>query len=439
MEETIAKYTVGTAEVTVVKTFQGYKYIVSNLISPELNKEIRKSTELAIIGGNVNKATLYEIVRAAAKILLGMGKKLPETTIAYSLRETLKYRKLQVLIDDPNVEDISVVGPGTVWVRHSLVLRKDPDADYIPTNISITDEYEFLQHINLLAEKSGRLITLSTPIVDANLPEEDGGHRIHLVLPEIAGGKGEIVIRKKRSYSIVSLKDLKKNGMIDDTIISLINKVIRSRGSIMIVGPPGSGKTTLLRAILYDLVPRHWKVAIIEDTPEIDPPPNSNWVRYIVPLTPWGRKSSIDQMTLTKAALRSSVNRFIVVGETRGEEAKVLVQAMNMGLGGLTTFHGGNAREALIRLMSPPINLSPQQVAMFDMIVTVGFIENEGLKRAVLAIDKPEFSREENDVVLKRIYSRRTSKEFETKASLHPVHRTVPDLHAKQTHRARRF
>lgn len=435
MEKTIAKYTVGTAEVTIVKTFQGYKYIVSNLISPELNEEIRTSTELAIIGGNVGKATLYEIVRAAAKILLGMGKRLPETTIAYSLREALKYRKLQVLIDDPNVEDISVVGPGTVWVRHSLVLREDPDADYIPTNISLTDEYEFLQHINLLAEKSGRLITMSNPIVDANLPEEDGGHRIHLVLPEIAGGKGEIVIRKKRSYNIVSLKDLKKKGMINDAIINLINKVIRSRGSIMIVGPPGSGKTTLLRAILYDLVPRHWKVAIIEDTPEIDPPPDSSWVRYIVPLTPWGKRLSIDQMTLAKAALRSSVNRFIVVGETRGEEARVLVQAMNMGLGGLTTFHGGNAREALMRLMSPPINLTPQQVAMFDIIVTVGFVENGGLKRAVLAIDKPEFSREVNDVVLNRIYSLITSKGFDTKTFAKPVRKPVSDLQTMQTRR----
>ncbi|RLG78497.1 MAG: flagellar protein [Thermoprotei archaeon] len=401
MGEVVMRYRVGTAEVTLLREGDSYLYVVNDAIPDELKKRVRRLAEVAIVTGRSGKGTLLEIIRAVKELLKGDE---DDLTISYSLREHLKYGKLQILIDDPHIEDISAVGPGPIWVRHSEILRKDPSADFIRTNISFVNETDFIQHLYLLSERSGRIISHLTPILDANLPEEDGGHRIHLVLPHIAGGEGEIVIRKKKGSRLLGLKQLIQNGMLDDEAVNLIKGFIRDRKSLMIVGPPGSGKTTLLRAIVYDLIPKHWKVAIIEDTPEIDPLPGSSWVRYIVPLGKIGEEGLIDQMILTKAALRSSVNKFIIIGETRGAEARVLVQAMNMGMAGLTTFHGGTPREALLRLMSPPISLGPHQVTMFKGIITLGFCEDGGVKRRVISIDEPVYDPYIKNVRMKNSY-----------------------------------
>ncbi len=408
MTEIVIEYRVGTAKVTIVRDAEGsFQYIVKEQEIEDAREEIRRNIEVIIMGSEDSNDNMYSLVKTAIRFFKTRRKgKLPEANIAYAFRKELKYKKLQVLIDDPYVEDISIVGPGNVWVRHSYIVSRDPHADYIRTNIVLKDMFEFLEYMNLLAEKAGKLISRATPIVDANLPESDGGHRIHLVHPDIADGKGEIVIRKKKSSTLVRVKELVSNGMLTRDIVLLLQNVITKRGSILIVGPPGSGKTTLLRAILYDLIPHDWKVAIIEDTPEIDPPQGSCWVRYVTPMYRVTNGGSIefDQMALTKAALRSSVNRFIVIGETRGAEARVLVQAMNMGMGGLTTFHGGSAEEAIMRLTSPPINLTAQQVAMFNLIVTLNYVVDCGLKRAVIAIDEPVYDKSENSVMLNRIY-----------------------------------
>jgi flagellar protein FlaI len=246
------------------------------------------------------------------------------------------------------------------------------------------------------------MITTTSPILDANLPECDGGHRIHLVLHDVSLGRPEITIRKKRSYGGLSLKSLIDEGMISESIARYLGLVIRARGSIMIIGPPGSGKTTLLRALLYTFIPPSWKIVIIEDTPEIDPLPKSNWIRYVVPTS----DSTLDQLTLSKAALRASVSKYIVIGETRGAEAQVLVQAMNMGLGGLTTFHGGNVREAIVRLTGPPINLSYHQVSMFWTFVTVNYVlDGKSLRRAVVSVDEPIYDAETDNIIINNLFT----------------------------------
>jgi len=330
--EVLLSYSVGLASVSIVRTPSGsYQYVVTD-IDPEryeaIAKYVGKALEALEPKGRVG---LYEVTKALLQYLKGYDPEL----VAYVVSRELKYKKLQVLIDDPYVEDISINGPGTVWVRHRYVLEVDPSADYVETNIVLGSYEELMSYAELLAERAGRVINRRVPIMDFTLPEEDGGHRVHVVLPDVAYGTGEIVIRKKARYSLTSLEDLVKEGVVSEAVAELLKLVIRRGGSVMIIGPPGSGKTTLLKALLNSAIPKSWKIAIIEDTPEIDIPKGASWVRYVVPTDVWGSERGVDQMTLAKAALRASVSRFLVIGETRGAEAKVLVQAMNMGLGGL--------------------------------------------------------------------------------------------------------
>ncbi len=401
----IDEYSVGMANVKIVRYSNStYQYLVEEMVSKDVEEMISRNIDVILnsipYNSDVDELTISKVVSEVLNI-----RNDDVVKFIYSLRKELKYKKFQVLIDDPFIEDITVAGVGPVWVRHSKILSVDPEVDYIPTNIVLIDSEEVLKYVNLFAEKSNKIITKSSPILDANLPDIDGGHRVHLVLPEVSLGRPEITIRKKRGYNVLSVKSLIDDEVLPSSVAEYLNVLIKSRGSIIVVGPPGSGKTTLLRALLYEFIPPSWKVVIIEDTPEIDPLPKSNWVRYIVP-TPSATSNHLDQLTLSKAALRASVSKYIVIGETRGAEAQVLVQAMNMGLGGLTTFHGGNVREAIVRLTGPPINLSSFHICMFWSFVTINFVfTDKSVRRAVVSVDEPIYDNETDNIILNNIYS----------------------------------
>ncbi|MGC9148392.1 MAG: type II/IV secretion system ATPase subunit [Sulfolobales archaeon] len=402
-KEKIMDYELGIYSVKIIKNNEEYLYYIS------VKKEYRDSylKSLNVINKSYNRFLLslpdnkllreHDLRDLVKKVFVSENNEKDHDMIFYLIKQELGYGKLQVLIDDPYVEDISISGVGTVWVRHSYVQEIDPSADLIKTNIRINSLEEIMMLQNKIANKSGRSLSYINPILDVQLPIEDGGHRVHLVSPSIAGERAEIVIRKN-ILRRVSIEDLVKKGMFPPEVQEYLRQLIQMRRSIIIAGPPSSGKTTLLRAMLNSFVPKHWKVIIIEDTPEIEIPPDSSWVRYS---TYESGYLKIDQYILTKAALRSSVNKIIVIGETRGAEARVLAQALNLGIGALTTFHGGSVKEVLTRLMSPPISLKIHQIKSINTIIVLG-IENN--KRIVKNIGEIIYSPESSKIRVRNIY-----------------------------------
>jgi hypothetical protein len=67
-----------------------------------------------------------------------------------------------------------------------------------------------------------------------------------------------------------------------------------------------------------------------------------------------------------------------------------------------TTFHAGSPEEAIVRLTSPPIDLTPQQLSMIWLFITLGFREYKGLKRVVVRVDEPVLT--SNTLILNNIY-----------------------------------
>jgi len=138
----------------------------------------------------------------------------------------------------------------------------------------------------------------------------------------------------------------------------------------MIVGATASGKTTLLNAIALLIKPNS-KIVSIEDTREIQLP-HENWSALVA--TP-----EIDSFKLMVTTLRQRPE-YIIVGEARGEEVRVLFQAMSTGHPCLTTMHAGSSEEIIKRLNAPRYNIQAQTLSLLNIIVTVS---NVGTK------DKP--------------------------------------------------
>src|SRR5690606_17100086 len=83
------------------------------------------------------------------------------------------YGAIQQYLDDPTVEELWVNGPHAVFVsRHGA-------SELTPVVLS---EAEVSSLIEQLLRTTGRRVDLSSPFVDASLPD---GSRLHIVLPDI--------------------------------------------------------------------------------------------------------------------------------------------------------------------------------------------------------------------------------------------------------------
>jgi len=103
-----------------------------------------------------------------------------------------------------------------------------------------------------------------------------------------------------------------------------------------IVGETGSGKTTFLNALL-SLLPKHAHIVTVEDTPEIYLPEHKNWTSLIGQPPGMGVKG-MEIPDLLRDVLRMRPD-YVIVGESRGAEVRLLVQFIHIGHTSFTTFH----------------------------------------------------------------------------------------------------
>ena len=236
-------------------------------------------------------------------------------------RDIIGFGKLDPLLKDPNIEDIHILGIGRpVYVWHTRY-------ENIPTNIYFIDPTDLDRHLQKLMISSGKFVSLSRPIIDGTLPM---GYRVHVVHKVISELGTTITIRKYREVPF-TIVDLVKLGTIFPELVGLLWVAMENKRSVFIVGETASGKTTLLNAIA-SLIPLNMKVVTVEEVREIRlPHPN---VVYMTTREGTETAGNVTLYDLIKASMRQRPD-YIIVGEIRGEEAYVLLQAISLGHGGL--------------------------------------------------------------------------------------------------------
>ncbi len=292
----------------------------------------------------------------------------------YIFRDSLGYGKIDVLVRDPNVEDISVIGvniPVYVWHRNY---------ENISTNV-VLNEGELRALISKLSYRAGKQISVSKPILDGFLPE---GYRIHIVLDEVSLRGGSFTIRKfsRTPYTVV---DLIKFGTLSPKLAAYLWSLIENFRSLMICGGTAAGKTTLLNAISMFIHPDA-KVVTIEEARELRLP-HENWV----PLVTRPAMEGLEEITLfdlLKSALRQRPD-YVIVGEIRGEEAYTFFQAIATGHGGLCSMHSESGEAAIKRLITRPMNVPLLLIPMISTIVLIAKVKIGG-KIARRVIDVKE-------------------------------------------------
>lgn len=244
---------------------------------------------------------------------------------------------LEPLLATAAVTDVLVNGPDSVWFDRGRGLER--------AAISFADEAAVRRLAQRLATASGRRLDDASPFVDAALPD---GTRLHAVLPPI-------VERTTLSLRVLArarhdLSSLLACGSVSADVAALLRALVTARVAMVLTGGTGSGKTTLLGALL-SLVPRHERLLVIEDAPElvIDHP---HVVRMIARGPNVEGAGVIGPRELVRQSLRMRPDR-LVVGEFRGAELVDLLVALNTGHeGGAATLHANSAADVPARFMA---------------------------------------------------------------------------------------
>ncbi|MBF0410829.1 MAG: CpaF family protein [Candidatus Riflebacteria bacterium] len=245
---------------------------------------------------------------------------------------------VEQLLRDPEVTEIMVNGPNCIFVEKG--------GKNCLTPLRFIDREHLLSSIQEIVGPVNRRIDISSPMVDARLPN---GSRVNAVINPVALDGPYLTIRKFPENRH-SLEKLIQFGSITAEIAEFFRIAVQARLNIMISGGTGTGKTTMLN-VLSEFISPESRIVIVEDTAELTiHKGRKNVCRLEVRPANLEGKGEISIRQLVRNTLRMRPDR-IVVGEVRGEEAFDLVQAMNTGHdGSLTTLHANSCRDALHRL-----------------------------------------------------------------------------------------
>jgi flagellar protein FlaI len=296
---------------------------------------------------------------------LKLSDHIKEKILYYLVRDHLYFGKMDVMMRDSLIEDISCNGPGVpLYIWHRTY-------ESIPTNIEFTDHEELDSYIIRLAYKAKRMISVANPLLDATLPD---GSRIQLTYSKYVTKQGSTYTIRKFKADPLTIVDLIKNETISPEIAALLWFVVENKSSIFVCGGVASGKTTMLNCLSTFISPDS-KIVTIEDTPEVQLY-HKNWIRAVTrPST--GSSEEITLFDLLRASMRQRPD-YILVGEIRGEEAYTLFQAMSTGHLGLATLHAENVDSALRRLETEPMNIPRMMVAGLNMVMIMARREIDG-------------------------------------------------------------
>ena len=246
---------------------------------------------------------------------------------------------LQPFFDDPDIEEIWINGPSKVFIARNGV----PEL----TSVLLTDT-EVRDLVERMLQSTGRRVDLSSPFVDASLPD---GSRLHVVIPDVTQRHWAVNIRKF-TKRIRDLQRLVALGSLSHQAAEFLRMCVLSGQNILVSGATQSSKTTLLNALLSGARTGE-RIVTVEETFELDLA-----ARDVVGMQ--CRQPSLEgtgEITLRrliKEALRMRPDR-LVVGEVREAESLDLLIALNSGLPGMCSIHANSARDALAKLCTLPL------------------------------------------------------------------------------------
>ncbi|MHA7146806.1 CpaF family protein [Arthrobacter sp. TmT3-37] len=261
---------------------------------------------------------------------------------------------LQPFLDDPTVEEIWINAPSEVYVA------RNGESELTALSLS---EQQVRDLVEKMLKSSGRRLDLSSPFVDASLPD---GSRLHVVIPDVTRKHWSVNIRKfiARASRLEHLVEL---GTLSPQASRFLGAAVASGLNILVSGATQAGKTTMLNCLGASIGPRE-RVITVEEIFELRLP-----LRDVVGLQcrqpNLEGHGEIPLRRLVKEALRMRPDR-LVVGEVREAECLDMLIALNSGLPGMCSVHANSAHDAVTKICTLPL-LAGENISSSFVVPTV--------------------------------------------------------------------
>lgn len=283
------------------------------------------------------------------------------------------------ILDDDDVNDVMINGPGDVFIERSGIYERFIDTD---DHFSLVN----LERIaRLIASSTKKPIGPHSPILSAELAN---GERIEVIVPPACPVGSIVMSIRKRNPLDLSIADFKAAGAFDAVrlshesvhdeteeklckyyeekeVVRFLELAVPAKKTILLVGPTGSGKTTFANGILK-LVPAHERIITIESVREAIVA-NINRVHLLTPPKN-AREPGYDISDLFVSCLRLNPDR-IMVSEIRGSDIINFLDTITSGHdGAITTLHAKSSADAYDRMLGM-VRKSPEFLNSSDDLI----------------------------------------------------------------------
>ncbi|RLG13484.1 MAG: type IV secretion system protein VirB11 [Candidatus Nanohalarchaeota archaeon] len=351
--------------------------VIEPPLTPEDKKEIKKINNyfeetISIHFEGLRTVSAIDFVKKTLltcikKFGLNLTDEKQEIYKYYLFRDLIGLERIEPLMNDPNIEDISCDGVNIpVFIFH-----RNPKYGSMQTNIIFSTKKELDNFTMKLAQRCGKTVSVANPYFDGAL--SDGSRVQSTLATDIATHGSNFTIRKFLKDPITPIF-LLKYKTIDVYTLAYLWFLIEYNTSVLVVGGTASGKTSLLNALSLFIRPNQ-KIISIEDTAELQLS-HDHWIAEVSREgfeTIAGHEKKVGEVSmldLLKEALRQRPD-YIIVGEVRGEEAIILFQAMATGHSGLATIHADSMERLIDRITSKPMDIPVALLETLDLIVFI--------------------------------------------------------------------
>jgi pilus assembly protein CpaF len=339
---------------------------VSTSVQDVIEADVRDAVRRGGLDPLRDRDAVEELVRTAVRRLVAQVDDPAQSDVELAavsrrvLDDVAGFGPLQRFFDDPEVEEVWINAPGKVFVARGG--RSEL------TTAVLTDA-QVRSLVERMLQWSGRRIDMSTPFVDAMLPD---GSRLHVAIPDITREHWAVNIRRF-VHRPMDVHQLVPGGTLSPESADFLEACMVSGLNVVVAGGTQAGKTTLLNALL-GCIPSSERIVSCEEVFEIHLPHHPDWVPMQTRDASLEGTGEIPLRRLVKEALRMRPSR-LIVGEVRQAEALDLLIAMNSGLPAAATLHANSAREAVTKLCTLPLLAGSNIAADFVVPTVAGCVD----------------------------------------------------------------
>lgn len=249
-----------------------------------------------------------------------------EEVINYIISETIGTGVIEEILKDPSITDVGYNGS-------QLIVETNNEKFVYDTNVEISEDY-IIRLVNKFANTNNKEFTPKNPIFDGRF-ENVRINAVHSqnTAPESGTTMSLRVVRPQLILGKHNFKGLAPMFMYD-----FFEAGANALSNMVISGTTGTGKTELHK-LISSFIPFKDRILLIEDTPE-------TFMKEMFAdkdVYSWLTTEDLSVTKLIKAGLRNNP-AWIMVTETRGQEAYEMIQAVLSGHSIITSLHAVDAR-----------------------------------------------------------------------------------------------